>query len=90
MDLNSEYEIEMWLGSEILVEIKIELINVINFIMCYLIENKCYVIGLDMVGERSVMFMFIDKEKWEIEISKGKLKEEIIVWIFMLDFFEKK
>ena len=90
LDLNSEYEIEMWPGSEILVETKIELTNATNSIMRYLIENKRYAIGLDKVGERSVTLMSIDKEKREIETSKGKLKEEIIIRIFMPDFFEKK
>lgn len=90
LDLNSEYEIEMWPGSEILVETKIELTNATNSIMRYLIENKRYAIGLDTVGERSVTLMSIDKEKREIETSKGKLKEEIIIRIFMPDFFEKK
>ncbi|MBX2874550.1 MAG: hypothetical protein KTR30_20680 [Saprospiraceae bacterium] len=90
LDLNSEYEIEMWPGSEILVETKIQLTNATNSIMRYLIDNKRYAIGLDTVGERSVTLLSIDKEKREIETSKGKLEEEIIVRIFMPDFFEKK
>ncbi len=90
LDLNSDYEIEMWPGSEILVETKIQLTNATNSIMRYLIDNKRYAIGLDTVGERSVKLLSIDKEKREIKTSKGKLKEEIIIRIFMPDFFEKK
>ncbi len=90
LDLNGKYEIEMWPGSEILAETKIELTNATNSIMRYLIDNKRYAIGLDTVGERSVTLLSIDKEKRAIKTSKGELVEEISIRIFMPDFFEKK
>lgn len=90
LELNSAYEIEMWPGSEILAETKIELTNATNSIMRYLIDNKRYAIGLDTVGERQIKLVSIVKEKREIKTSKGKLGEKITVRIFMPDFFEKK
>lgn len=90
LELNTEYEVEMWPGSEILAETKIELTNATNSIMRYLIDNKRYAIGLDTIGERQIKLVSIDKEKREIKTSKGKLGEKIILRIFMPDFFEKK
>ena len=60
LELNSEYEVEMWPGSEILAETKIELTNATNSIMRYLIDNKRYAIGLDTVGERQIKLVSIN------------------------------